>query len=193
MSWTKQAIETVKEMWTKGASAAEISRALGGEFTRSSVLGKVHRLKLPGHSANPVKVLRPKKQKALNPNDDRRISAKLAHGRKRGNTNGGLGFKIARARKDGLSTADAMEAVLGRHAEPFLDPDDGVDVTGLIGILQLNEHTCKWPKGDPLKAGFGFCGATPVEGKPYCPKHMARAYTKPDRHLEAQKRLGVGT
>lgn len=35
---------------------------------------------------------------------------------------------------------------------------------------------CLWPHGDPGDPDFHFCGATSVEGKPYCPDHCARAY-----------------
>jgi len=55
-------------------------------------------------------------------------------------------------------------------------PEAGVDVTGLIGLLQLNDSTCKWPIGDPLKPDFGFCGGNTKDGSPYCPVHYARAY-----------------
>jgi GcrA cell cycle regulator len=35
---------------------------------------------------------------------------------------------------------------------------------------------CLWPIGDPRQPGFHFCGASAIEGKPYCPEHCARAY-----------------
>ncbi len=44
---------------------------------------------------------------------------------------------------------------------------------------------CLWPIGDPRQAGFHFCGASAVEGKPYCSDHCARAYiTRPARGEE---------
>lgn len=39
-------LDTLKSMWTEGASAAEIARALGQGISREAVIGKVHRLKL---------------------------------------------------------------------------------------------------------------------------------------------------
>ena len=39
------------------------------------------------------------------------------------------------------------------------------------------EHTdCRWPIGDPKKAGFGFCGEPRQHGKPYCAAHCKLAY-----------------
>ena len=49
---------------------------------------------------------------------------------------------------------------------------------------ELNEHTCKWPIGDPLTPDFYFCGQHSDEGKPYCDFHSRRAY----HQLEKKKR-----
>lgn len=60
--------------------------------------------------------------------------------------------------------------------EPFEgEPDEGNDVAHLFGVENLNEHTCKWPVGDPLEPGFGFCGQHSEPGKPYCAEHCERA------------------
>lgn len=41
----------------------------------------------------------------------------------------------------------------------------------MISILDLTSTTCRWPVGDPLDAGFGYCGCgCPVE-TPYCDYH----------------------
>jgi GcrA cell cycle regulator len=45
-----------------------------------------------------------------------------------------------------------------------------------VGLQQLEAHHCRWPVGDPRLPGFGFCGAEPKPGKPYCDKHEGRAY-----------------
>ena len=42
-------------------------------------------------------------------------------------------------------------------------------------IMQLNDHTCRWPVGDPTDPNFFFCGASTVLGWVYCPIHRARA------------------
>ena len=52
-----------------------------------------------------------------------------------------------------------------------------VPAPGLISLLTLTDHTCKWPVGDPKQQGFGFCGAKSLVGKPYCATHYAIAYT----------------
>lgn len=51
--WTHDRIETLKRMWDAGASAGQIALELGG-VTRNGVIGKVHRLGLPGHRRAPA-------------------------------------------------------------------------------------------------------------------------------------------
>lgn len=43
-------------------------------------------------------------------------------------------------------------------------------------LLQLNEHTCKFPIGDPLTPDFFFCGADKESENPYCAAHCRRAF-----------------
>ena len=43
-------------------------------------------------------------------------------------------------------------------------------------VLTLTERTCKWPIGEPGKAGFHFCGRGAEAGMPYCPEHARKAY-----------------
>jgi hypothetical protein len=43
-----------------------------------------------------------------------------------------------------------------------------------LDLMQLTRSTCKWPLGD---GPYTYCGHPTVEGKPYCPGHVAIAYT----------------
>jgi GcrA cell cycle regulator len=56
-----------------------------------------------------------------------------------------------------------------------------IPVEQRLSLLQLNEHTCKWPIGDPLTPDFYFCGQHSEEGKPYCDFHSRRAYHQVDK------------
>jgi hypothetical protein len=49
--WTAELIERLKVLWAEGLSASQIADELAGKFTRMSVIGKVHRLKLPARKA----------------------------------------------------------------------------------------------------------------------------------------------
>lgn len=55
-------------------------------------------------------------------------------------------------------------------------------------ILELENHHCHFPYGDPGNADFFYCGAAGADtrgGRPYCPGHQAIAYTPvPDRRRQ---------
>lgn len=148
--WTEDRVAILKDMWLRGESASEIARTLGGGVTKNAVIGKVTRMKLPGHT-------QPKTPKPV---------------------------KVAPPKRSGNKGQPKAIAIQHRAETRILPPmplpveEDGVDVTHLLGILQITEHTCKWPIGDPLEPGFGFCGEHSEEGSPYCPKHHRRAYIK---------------
>ncbi len=55
-----------------------------------------------------------------------------------------------------------------------------------VSMLELTEKTCRWPLGDPKKAGFHFCGARPVPGVPYCGHHAMAAYQTSTRKFNIQ-------
>ena len=45
MSWTKEKVEKLKELWSKGHTASQIAEIIGG-ISRNAVIGKAHRLNL---------------------------------------------------------------------------------------------------------------------------------------------------
>jgi GcrA cell cycle regulator len=51
-----------------------------------------------------------------------------------------------------------------------------VDGAHACSLLELQQWHCRWPMGDPGSKDFGFCGAKPIDGLPYCPRHARMAY-----------------
>src|SRR5258706_2911738 len=49
MGWTDERVDTLKKLWLDGLSASQIAKQLGG-FPGSAVIGKVHRVGLPGRA-----------------------------------------------------------------------------------------------------------------------------------------------
>lgn len=47
-----------------------------------------------------------------------------------------------------------------------------------IKLIELDNHTCRWPIGDPRDEDFGFCGKKIRAGQTYCDEHSAMAYVK---------------
>lgn len=170
--WTEKRVTTLKIMWLGGSSAAAIARELGDGVTRSAVLGKVDRLKLPKRNMDAVRAQRAtaKRGRAGNPGQPKASSiVHRAEGRKQ--NGGGRAFKIAQAKKDGLSGKEAIDAVL---TKPEVEMKTIVDDQPVISLMELTSDTCRWPTGTPGEAGFGFCGCQPLEGNPYCRMHHER-------------------
>ena len=151
MSWNDERVETLKRLWAEGLSASHIATELGG-ITRNAVIGKVHRLGISGRAKSPASAV-PRPKKARVHQQMIRVARPLA----RGNT--------------ALATAFDYEI----EAEP--EVVDNVVLMGQRGsLLELTEHSCRWPIGDPGDADFFFCGGPTATSLPYCAHHCRVAY-----------------
>ena len=61
LTWTKERIERLKELWTEGLSASQIAAELGEGVSRNAVLGKAHRLGLAQGEGKVASTPRPRK------------------------------------------------------------------------------------------------------------------------------------
>jgi len=165
MSWTDERIETLKRLWTDGLSASQIATSLG-EVTRNAVIGKIHRLGLSGRVrpgvAQPVR-----KPKVAAPQQQvRRVVVRPAVA--------AIG-----------SAALKLDAAFALAELPEAAPLATVTaMTDRVTIMMLNEHTCRWPIGDPGSEGFSFCGHRSETGIPYCTQHARVAYQPVDRRRD---------
>lgn len=50
-----------------------------------------------------------------------------------------------------------------------------------VSLMELDNHTCRWPLGDPKDDNFHFCGKKVKIGQTYCEEHSAVAYVKPGK------------
>ncbi len=62
-----------------------------------------------------------------------------------------------------------------QEAKPETNPIEP-DHAARCSILQLTEHTCRWPIGDVGHPSFCYCGM-PTEEQPYCGHHRLRSYS----------------
>jgi len=181
-------VDLLKSMWTDGASASEIALAIGQGATRAAVIGKVHRMKLAKRSTVAIDTQRressnPSKKPHRNQGQvtAKGIVSRVAARREAAKSNGGLAFKLSEARKQGMGKDEAMQFVLGRPGRLPPERDEGVDATYLLKLTDLDQGAvltqCRWPIGDPLEPGFGFCGRACQEGSSYCATHHRRAYS----------------
>lgn len=154
MSWTMERIGELEKLWAEGLSTAEIGRRLG--VTKNAVVGKAHRLRLPGRQS-PIDPARRQAKKAAAPAKARAPRAKPAS-------------PVADAQPAAKPEPRRAQTTTAKTAPP--PPPRR---------KQKSEHkgpACQWPFGDPRLPGFHFCGAPSEPGKPYCDEHCARAYNR---------------
>ncbi len=187
MGWTEERVELLKKLWLEGLSASQIAGVLGEGVTRNAVIGKVHRLKLsgrakPASSAPRVRTApRPAQRRVASPSAGRSMSGGSGGSSMAGlmksrpmSSGGGGGVQGAAALK--ISEEFQVQAYVAPQTDELFIPEDK-----RLSLLQLNEQTCKWPIGDPLAAGFYFCGQHSDDGKPYCEFHSRKAYHQMDK------------
>src|SRR5580704_11384103 len=132
--WTRERIAVLKKLWADGETATAIAMRL--RMSKSAVLGKVFRLRLPSA---------PKATAAA----ARRNAASVGRRRR--------GRQPAKSRVIPAAPAVASGKTL----------------------FELTNDSCRWPHGQPGTKMFHFCGAPGADlegGRPYCERHMRRAY-----------------
>ena len=153
MTWTDDRIETLKRYWQDGYSASQIAQRLGG-VTRNAVIGKVHRLGLPGRISPSSRATSTRSRSAS------RSSRPRAHRRSKG-------------RSSHVRHIPAQAARMRLTVLPQLGPAPLLPIT----VQSLTLLTCRWPEGDPRRSEFHFCGRTKERADiPYCDHHDAIAH-----------------
>jgi len=156
--WTDEHVALLRKLWIDDElSASRCAWLLGPEFTRNSVIGKVHRLGFPNRG-------KPRPSRAGVPWSE----AAKARAAKR------MAERQARASKKVNPTVARIKATPVEKFKP--DPEalavgawNALPDTTPIGLLDLTATTCRWPIGDG--SPFLFCGCEVAPGSSYCPTH----------------------
>lgn len=162
-TWTDERIETLVKLWNNGDSASEIAREF--RFTRNQVIAKVHRLRNKGVElrAKPTVSVRSRKQRPATAGD-------------------GAAPKLRKQNSSPFVVVD----------DPgFVEPVDTTDL-GPLPEEERATHFCRWPIGDPLTAGFGYCGRPQrimPNGlrDPYCDAHRAAEHERASKNKKPAK------
>ncbi|MSP04658.1 MAG: GcrA cell cycle regulator [Acetobacteraceae bacterium] len=155
MEWNEEAIGRLRALWAEGHSTAEIGRRLG--VTKNAVVGKAHRLDLP---ARPSPIRR--------------------------DGNGGVPRQPAPRRVAGPTLPPLSSTTLPTVETAPPPRPVAARPTALPAVPRMRAMprpfaravACCWPIGDPGTAGFRFCDAQAMTGKPYCGDHAQLAYVK---------------
>jgi GcrA cell cycle regulator len=153
MDWTNERVEELRRLWGQGQTASRIADLLGG-VTRNAVIGKAHRLGLRGRPS-PIR------------RDETGAIVRAA--------------PAARASVPSPQPAKAVELPpMDSSRETArsvpLPPAPAPSQSKMAGAAGM--RSCSWPMGDPKQAGFHFCGAEAVPGRPYCSTHCGMAYQR---------------
>ena len=164
--WTAPKLTLLRTLWAEGLPATQIGERLC--VSKSAVIGKVHRLCLPGRpsplgvAAHPV--ARPRKAaNAAPPASARPAKPTLPtrHPKDTTQPRPPVARVVLRATQREPAAALPTPAESPPTPRPRLDP---------------RAQSCRWPSGEPGQAGFHFRGEPAEPGKPYCALHCKRAY-----------------
>lgn len=144
--WTDERCDTLRKLWAEGLSCSQIAGELGG-MTRNAVIGKVGRLGLT------------RRRMGVNP-----IAAAARALKPRSVIRNPLGLNGRKSR---------LKPPIEFDAATDLPPDTPANP---VTLLDLQEHHCRWPFGDPQTRDFVFCGADKVDGHSYCARHCRLSY-----------------
>jgi len=156
-TWTESTIARLRELWSEGISASEIGRRLG--ISKNAVIGKVHRLDLPGRSC-PLKQggrSRPQTPRIVRTGSRTTLPT------------------LQSLQQPGATTAPSARDRVTIRRSPAAATPPAIPPT-LFRPWQKSQPCC-WPIGQPGTSGFRYCDAGSLPGKPYCEEHYCRAYT----------------
>jgi GcrA cell cycle regulator len=170
LTWTKERIERLKQLWGEGLSASQIAAELGTDVSRNAVISKAHRLELTHGATTGISTSHPCKPPPPKPPLTGEPSS---HD---GSTLASMPTHPVAANQPAVVPPSP---VLLREAA-IVPRSEGVM------ILELREFMCRWPLGDPTTPEFRYCGTQALMGLPYCPHHAQIAY----QPAAERKRLG---
>lgn len=167
MAWTDEMVEELKKMWKEGLTTGEIGKRLN--VSKNSIVGKVHRLGLSGRPS-PIKKknedeapAKPVEKKTEKPRPAEPKAAPAAP------------KETPAPKTPAKAAAPEPKPIMPVKAET---PHKH---SGNLSLTELDNHTCRWPLGDPKDENFHFCGKKVRVGQTYCDEHAAIAYVKPNK------------
>lgn len=175
MAWTDQMVEDLKRMWKEGLTTGEIGKRLG--VSKNSIVGKVHRLGLSGRPS-PIKK---KTETASSAHSSAQETSRPTSVQPKSFIAEKKPLHAEPVKPAAVKKEPFKEAV--REETPISAPIETRQETGKGGkvlLTNLDNHTCRWPVGDPKDENFHFCGKKVRLGQTYCEEHAALAYVKPN-------------
>lgn len=157
MPWTEERVDLLKGLWKDGLSCAQIARQIGG-VSRCAVIGKIHRLGLPGRAV----IERKPVTKGASDSHRRGWSSSPRRTRDR--------FIIINAATGEITDIRSI----ANEPKPLTQADGSH-----IGVLEIEKGQCRWPFGNPMDLStFHFCAHPVRKDSSFCEHHHSRAFDK---------------
>ncbi len=189
MAWTDKMVEDLKIMWKQGLTTGEIGRRLG--VSKNSIVGKVHRLQLDARPSPIKRKDEPKIGDLFAPKNtaketaEKKTKPQIKSAPKTEKTPQAEKKTVANIKDNAVAAKPAKEKTseqknIDISSKFFLkQPTISKEFDGNAMLIDLDNHTCRWPLGDPKDENFRFCGRKVRIGQTYCEEHSALAYVKP--------------
>lgn len=167
--WSEQLVQDLRDLWAQGLSTAEIGVRLN--LSKNAVVGKAHRLDLPGRPSPIIRRDRPapipppsvpRQQITLPPLASAAVATALAAPRP-------VVF---------ISRPVIPDFYRAAPRQPPTPPAPRVQPQPAPRIVRRSPPTCCWPIGEPRSKTFRFCDGPSSPGKPYCDDHAKLAYLR---------------
>lgn len=158
INWTDAMVDRLRELKADGLSNGQIAPIIFVEFgvfvSRAAVIGKAFRLGIISRTSKGTRIKNNEPRLRHPFRNPRKVRSALVHL-----------FN---------QTSDTERT---EPQEPISDIlEQLIPIEQRCSIMQTNRYTCKWPVGDVGASDFFYCGAQPIEGKPYCGHHCRVAY-----------------
>jgi GcrA cell cycle regulator len=197
MAWTDEMVEELKRLWDEGVTTGEIGRRLN--ISKNSIVGKVHRLGLSGRPS-PIKKKseEPSTDKApkKTPAKEKKVVTKKVDEPKNSNNHTPVKKTTVEKKEAEPKHIEAPKVSVVPEKPSVAEPSNEDDIKLAksmnltapsiskgenLSLTDLDNHTCRWPIGDPKDDDFHFCGKKIRLGQTYCEEHAAIAYVKPNK------------
>jgi GcrA cell cycle regulator len=143
--WTDERIAELKRLVDRKWTARQIADAMG--CTKNSILGKTFRLGITTSTET---------------DEERAVRMARAADQRRANGGGGIKKRKLKPRTE-------------QYKQPPTLVVTTPDTHGKgIGLMELNDITCRWPINDDMNDAK-FCGHHIADGSAYCPHHRLRS------------------
>ncbi|MDD4556605.1 MAG: GcrA family cell cycle regulator [Alphaproteobacteria bacterium] len=179
MPWTDEVVEELRKLWAEGLTTSEIAKKLG--VSKNSIVGKVHRLGLSGRPS-PIKRKVELAKKEKKAKTEETVVSKKADAGEIPSEKVTKPIKAVKAEKAETKKETTKKALpVEEPIETFFSIQPTLHTKskdGVVRLVDLDSHTCRWPVGDPKDEKFHFCGKKVRIGQTYCEEHSEAAYVR---------------